>query len=508
MINRRDFLKLLTSYSLLRIQNSIIIKQLNSPLKRKEYPNILILVLDALSGSRMSLYGCDRNTTPNIDKLAENATVYHRHYSSGNFTSPGTASLLTGTYPWYHRCFNIFGSVLNQKVNENIFNYLPKDYFKVSYTQNPLVMILLNQFINAIDLLPPMEETSLYSDTISKLFQKDFKLAYWSETIFRGRDIILLPSSILFLSFVDEFQQLLSGLVLRTTIKDLYPKGVPNNSQGMYFLLEDTIDWVENQISTYQEPFFSYIHLWPPHEPYFPHKDFIGIYPTDSKVQNKPEHFFSAGKTTEELINAQNAYDEFVYHTDFEIGCLLNFMRSEGFLDNTILIITSDHGQAFERGIEGHHTPGLYESLIRIPLIISIPGQNKREDIFIPTSAVDILPTLLEITGQPIPNFCEGMVLPSFCNKKVSYDRSIFIVEAKENSKFDPLQKVTLALIKGDYKLIRYLGYEGYENETECYNLAEDPNELENLYPSYSIAQTLKKELDNKLFEVNQPYLS
>src|SRR5919197_4136356 len=80
-------------------------------------PNIIILVFDSLSARHMSLYGYPRDTTPHLSQFAEHATVYHRHYSTGNFTSPGTASLLTGLYPWTHRAFDQAGLISKKMVD-------------------------------------------------------------------------------------------------------------------------------------------------------------------------------------------------------------------------------------------------------------------------------------------------------------------------------------------------------------------------------------------------------
>ena len=65
--------------------------------------NIIIIVFDAFSAYHISLYGYQRETAPNISRLAERAIVYHNHYAGGNYTTPGTASLLTGAQPWPSR---------------------------------------------------------------------------------------------------------------------------------------------------------------------------------------------------------------------------------------------------------------------------------------------------------------------------------------------------------------------------------------------------------------------
>jgi len=63
-------------------------------------PNVLVIVFDTLSAAHTSVDGYPRRTTPHLERFAERATVYHRHHSAGNFANPGTASLLTGAYPW------------------------------------------------------------------------------------------------------------------------------------------------------------------------------------------------------------------------------------------------------------------------------------------------------------------------------------------------------------------------------------------------------------------------
>ncbi len=68
---------------------------------------MVVIVFDAFSAYNISLYGYQRETTPNIARWAERAVVYHNHNAGGNFTIPGTASLLTGTYPWTHRAFGL-----------------------------------------------------------------------------------------------------------------------------------------------------------------------------------------------------------------------------------------------------------------------------------------------------------------------------------------------------------------------------------------------------------------
>jgi arylsulfatase len=161
----------------------------------------------------------------------------------------------------------------------------------------------------------------------------------------------------------------------------------------------------------------------------------------------------------------------------------------------------------FERGIHGHVTRLLYEPLLHIPLLISQPGQRGRQDIYSLNSNVDLLPTLLHISDLPIPEWCEGRVLAGLGGEE-DLERSVFAVEAKDNPAHQPLRQATLVMLKGEYKILRYLGYPGYRDVYELYNLSNDPEEQRDLsFTKPTIAEELRAELDQKLDQLNQPYL-
>jgi choline-sulfatase len=223
---------------------------------------------------------------------------------------------------------------------------------------------------------------------------------------------------------------------------------------------------------------------------------------------DKPELFFSEGHDKGFLLDERQYYDEYIAYVDAEFGRLFDFMKKNGFLENTYLIFTSDHGEMFERGIYTHLTPTLYEPIIRVPFLMSAPGQTQRQDIFSLTSCVDILPTLLHLTGNGIPDWCEGQILPGFGDKEDTSGRSIFALEAKENPMQAPLEKATLALIKGQHKLVHYFGYEKHPHDYEFYDLESDPEELEDLYPTMApVIGAMQDELIAKLTQVNRPFV-
>jgi arylsulfatase A-like enzyme len=206
----------------------------------------------------------------------------------------------------------------------------------------------------------------------------------------------------------------------------------------------------------------------------------------------------------ESAVQSRRLYDEYLASWDFELGQLFEFLEESGLRENSYIIITSDHGEMFERGERGHWTPLIYDPLIRVPLIISRPGQENREDVYANTSSVDILPTLAQLFGIARPAWAEGQMLPGLGGVEES-SRSIFTMDAKENSVFEKLTKYSVSLTRGPYRLVSYK-YPEYQR-SEFYNLDHDPEEMDDLYSSRPLeALTMEEELLDTLSEVNRPF--
>jgi choline-sulfatase len=505
--SRRDFLRLLALLSLpLFHVRPPLLDSSGSSLSRKG-PNFLIVLFDTLSARHMSLYGYNRETTPNLARFAERATVFHSHHAGGNYTTPGTASLLTGTYPWSHRALAELSEADPSFDRRNLFSLVPDSYHTVAYTHNLVAEVLLHQFHQDVDLLKYRKELALVDLPPSdKLLRNDYYAAMLGERV--ATSMLPGPPSTLFLSYATLKGRVEYVAALeRGEYAGQYPRGLPELGD-FYFRLEHAIDWITEQVPTLPQPFLAYYHLLPPHEPYRPRYDFIGIFDDSWKPPTKKEHFASDGISREVLIERRLGYDEYLAFTDAEFGRLIDALEQTGALDNTYVIVTSDHGQLMERGIHGHFTPALYQPLIHIPLLISRPELQQRQDVYTLTSCVDLLPTLLHLTGQAIPDWCEGQILPTFGGEEGSDDRTIFVVEAKSNSNFKPLTKATVAMIQGKHELIYSFGYPDHEDAYELYDLANDPEELEDLFTvRRSLAAELQAQLAEILRRVDQPYL-
>jgi arylsulfatase A-like enzyme len=506
-VSRRDFLKLVSVLPLVNIDWLPLSEEESSDSPNrttKDLPSFLILVFDTLSARHMSLYGYQRYTTPNFFRFAEKATVFHRHYSSGNFTTPGTASILTGVYPWTHKGYHLFGTVEDRFSSNNLFSILGDSHHSITYTHNPLVLILLAQFREHIHQLIPIKDLCLRSLPLSDRFSlDDFDSALWAERSARGWGIS--PSSSLFLYPLQEIWQRHTIRSINEIRAEEFPRGVPSNgSYFLFFLLEDAILWIKKQLLETSRPYIHYFHLLPPHQPYNAHRNFVDLFNDNWIPEPKPEHFFSEGHSEDYLRDKRRQYDQYIANVDYEFGQLLDFLEQNDVMDNTYIIVTSDHGEMFERGIHGHLTPTLYEPIIRVPLLISRPGQSKREDIFSLTSCVDLMPTIINLCNFSIPPWCEGEILPGFGHQPDPGERIIYAAEAKSSSR-DRLDIGTLALVTNRKKLIHYFGYADIDNQFELYELESDPEELSNLrILDQSPPRELENELIEKLVHINQ----
>lgn len=501
-LDRRDFLKLASLVPLSVGLRSFYPGVLSStPQQDASKPNVIIIVFDAMTARNLSLYGYHRKTTPNLERFAERATVYHAHSSAGNFTTPGTASLLTGMYPWTHRALNISGLIKRDLADRNIFQLFGKEYTRLAFSQNLYPNHFFNQFYPEIDTLLPATSFSLVSQVIAEYLPKD------KEASSRAYDEFLFgdgnpPASLIF--------GLAERLLFRrqeyaAQDKD-YPNGLPRTAEyPIFYKLKNVIDGIISTLTKINSPFLAYFHVFSPHAPYRPTREFIDKFNDNWHPIRKPDHRFGANISNGLLWARRKNYDENIANVDAEFGRLVNSLEAQGILNNSYLVLTSDHGECFERGQDSHLTPLLYESLINIPLMISAPGQHTRSDIISATNSVDVLPTLLHLTGREIPDWCEGSLLPGFGGQP-DPERSTFTVEAKTNPAFGALKKATIAIRKGQYKLINYIGYES-EDSFELYDLENDPEELMDLYTIQTdIARRLTLELRIKLESVNKNY--
>lgn len=135
--SRRDFLKLAAlTPAALSFSKFAYPKLSIKSHQNLDAPNVIFIVFDTMSAYHLSVYNYIRKTTPNLERFAKRANIYNAHYSAGNFTIPGTSSMLTGMYPWEHRAMHLSGQIARELTSRNIFELIGNQYHRFAFSQN------------------------------------------------------------------------------------------------------------------------------------------------------------------------------------------------------------------------------------------------------------------------------------------------------------------------------------------------------------------------------------
>ncbi len=252
---------------------------------------------------------------------------------------------------------------------------------------------------------------------------------------------------------------------------------------SVYFA-DAAVNFLEQQQNSNQ-PFLMYVAFTSPHDPRTPPSWYGHSYHTDdvSLPENYlPEHPFDNGELrirdemllpiprTKEAVQREVAkYYSMVSEVDFQIGRVLDALKSTGKEKNTIIVLAGDNGLAVgDHGLLGKQNP--YEGSMRVPLIFQGPGVPKGKQVDRYVYLNDIYPTLCDLTGIEAPNTVEGMSLaPAFGNKPFEGRDKVFFAYLN-------LQR---AIVKDGFKLIRY-NVNG-QSHVQLFNLNADHLEMHNL---------------------------
>ena len=201
----------------------------------------------------------------------------------------------------------------------------------------------------------------------------------------------------------------------------------------------------------------------------------------------------------EEVIRTvRSYYYSMVELFDRQMGELIALLKENGVFDDTLLIVTSDHGDMlFDHGL-GEKGPMAYEEVLKVPLLMSWPGKIQPCTIEEPASLTDLYPTVLDFLGIPCRADCDGLSLKPLllgCGRAGQPDRDGVIAEFKEER--DAVRY--RCFITKEWKLVEYQG----APFGELYHLAEDPKEKENLWfdpalvpVKYELLRAMLKEAD------------
>lgn len=228
------------------------------------------------------------------------------------------------------------------------------------------------------------------------------------------------------------------------------------------------------------ERFFLYVHAVDPHSPYdppagsrhrFTKRDYAGTIDPEKTIAR-----LLAQKTLspEDFNHVVGLYDEDIRYQDESFGRLLGAMREKGLLDNTIIVVVSDHGDEFLEHGRWEHGDRLYEHQLHVPFVIHGPGIEP-QTIETPTSLIDVMPTVLARVGIAAPNTSEGRdAAPRANATETSSGSPVYAEETKATFRLQSLRQ-------GPWKIIRTIGQTRSGDEKEpvdqLYHLERDPRE-------------------------------
>lgn len=406
-----------------------------------EYPNIILISIDSLRADHLSLYGYSLNTSPNLDEFAKDAVVFDNSIGTAPGSLASVPAILSGKYSTHHNV-----TLLNQELSSKLTT-LPKILKAKGYNTAGFVSVV---YIKA--------KYGFGQDFITYKDRIDF--FEWAHT----REEFGLRQTLE--AFIPGYSSLM---------KQDADKAAPE-------LNKDVFRWLDKNKDN---PFFMYIHYYDPHAPFNLGKEFRTT--NDTRDYFELEEYYKNQKRYEyvpkDVIDAViNLYDAEIMYVDQYIGKLLNKLYELDIKNNTMIIITADHGEEFYDHGYFFKSSTLYQEIIHIPLIIYYPKEFNPRRIEETVSHVDILPTILDVLGIEVPADVDGMSLVPLI-KNGSYNREFVAAEIYGRPGVEEAHYM-IAIISGDWKLIE-LRPKIKGVPSALYNLKTDPKEQRNLYDIY-----------------------
>ncbi len=428
-------------------------------------PNVILIIIDAARQDHLSCYGYDKNTSPFIDDLAKTSLLFQNAYATAPWTVPSHASLFTGLFPSEHKT-----------QNDNL--YLDKNIPTLSE-------ILASGGYSTVGF-----SDNMYVGRATGL-HRGFQ--YFDEVWERYR-------------FKSKFDLLLLGLKRILHMTD----------RGGKETTDLIIDWLINRDKA--NPFFMFVNYIDVHQICHPPRSFLIKFGGGQYSYRRMYKFmraylngrvkFYTGEikfSDEDWKNFKWIYDAALYYIDYQINRIYECLTDLGILDNTILIITSDHGTNLGEHGFIHHEYCLYETLLKIPLIIRYKPLSENKQIMKEIQLSDIfhmILRMLNIDGRLVKG--ERFSLSEILSD-TDPSSQIFSEWRRAESNISELKKFApdfdfSKFDKGlrSIKIDNYKYIESTNGENELYNLGIDPEEAINIlakdpYKAEEMQQLLRK---------------
>ena len=237
-------------------------------------------------------------------------------------------------------------------------------------------------------------------------------------------------------------------------------------------------------------PFFIFLHFYDPHWHYAPPPEVLRIFESSyaGKLTGNLKDF---QKLRPDQVNPADLdhllalYDGEIRYTDNEIGRLMAHLEDRGVLRNTLMVVTSDHGEEFLEHGSWEHQKTLYEEVIRVPLIVAGPGVAPRRETQ-PVSLLDVAPTILDfLSVKPAPSMKGVSLLRPLAASREMYGETDHTTDGTRLSFLRGGARSWKAILRSD-------PLKQTERTSEWYDLAVDPGEKANRPPVASLRASVE----------------
>jgi arylsulfatase A-like enzyme/Flp pilus assembly protein TadD len=368
--------------------------------------NVLLITIDTLRADRVGAYGSNRGLTPTIDGFAKDGWRFERAYAHVPLTLPSHASLLTASYP------------TRQGVHDN-------GTFRLGPSSPTLAEALKRDGYRTAAFVGAFVLDARFG--LGRGFD-----VYDDRMVGRGGDV--------------EFVQRSAEQVLAPAYDWIIGKGSGLRAED----LERPSSTLSPKPSALADrPWFAWVHLYDPHEPYAPPEPYRSRY-------------------------AAEPYDGEIAYADAALGAFVGNLRRSNALDHTLVIIASDHGESL--GEHGERTHGLfaYDVTLRVPLVMWAPARLLPGLFRDTMRLVDVAPTILDLLGVPPLPSVDGRSVRPFAGGGQPFDRPASYFEALNANLARGWAPLT-GVVVDRLKLIDL-------PVPELYDLEADPGEQHNLY--------------------------
>ena len=411
-------------------------------------PNVLFIVLDTVRAQSLSAYGYSRATTPQLERLAKNGVRFEQAISPAPWTLVSHATMFTGHFP--HELSADWEKPLDAAYPTLAEDFRDHGYATAGFVANMIYcsyeMGLNRGFTHYEDYPFSISEFALSSSLVSNVVNS----------------------------------QVVRALAGNYDVLDRKSAGQVNH---------DFLRWLSHNN---QKPFFVFLNYFDAHEPYMPRPPFDAKFgqktPRRNNLVKRWAHegarLDKESMSPAEIQAEQDAYEGSITYLDQELGSLFDELKNEKILENTLVIITADHGEQFgEHGIFTHGN-SLYLQSVRVPLLISFPAHvPAKTSVRAPVTLRDLAATIVDLVQLRDKGRFPGNSLAQFWNGTTNTDsatRSPLLSEVSvgpDTKPHEPLFKGAMRSLVVDRKHYILNG----DGREEVYDLDSDPQENKDL---------------------------